>query len=374
MKAAAVIVAASWVALGGCGNGVRPNWPPSYHHDTMHLGIMKREAGARSAALAGAGRAAGVSAEGAIANPAALTNVKKGTLSAGAGYILSDMVIQPTAEEPQAQSFFGSWSPAYIAGARRVGGGPVVLAATLWQPYDYKYATDGGVTGRGGLYAAGPTASWALGGFCFGVAGEYLFGSLQLNGDRVFPAFDGRRLSGYSGRAAIARTFFGGRGWSLTGTVVGYYGGRVSATGPNSYRVELPDAVVPAFALRAGGIAVYGDYMYQFTAGMRADEVYIDDVIRAFGRDVGWASLGAEYTTAGGAVARGGVSYRPWYVADASRRAVHGWYYGIGGGWLTAGERGRWDAALEYGRRGARDDAGYVVGDIAILLSYNYWW
>ena len=118
--------------IAGCGNGVRHNWPPSYHHDTMHLGIVKREAGARAASLAGAGRSAGLGAEAAITNPAALAGISKPSLSAGAGYVLSDLTVRPSWEDAQAQSFFGSWSPAYLAAATPVAARRFVVGASLW--------------------------------------------------------------------------------------------------------------------------------------------------------------------------------------------------------------------------------------------------
>jgi hypothetical protein len=131
-----------------CGNLYYRDWPPSYRHETIRVGEALPHTDARSVGLAGAGRAGVYGAEAAVANPAALANLRGSALSGGGGYRYYGYDVQPDQAGLTAQSFFGSFAGTYAAAAWAASPEKFALGGALWTPYDYTYEIGG--AGQGG--------------------------------------------------------------------------------------------------------------------------------------------------------------------------------------------------------------------------------
>jgi hypothetical protein len=142
----------------------------------------------------------------------------------------------------------------------------------------------------------------------------------------------------------------------------------------DGYDVQFPPSAGVAFSLKAQSINVHVDYIYTFYESMNSSDGGVASLIAARARDVGWASLGGEYVTDGGAIVRAGFGYKPWYVRDGTSGGVDSYHYAMGGGWPVIERRGRLDAALTYGRRGALDPNGYFVDFMEFQAGLNYYW
>ena len=375
---ACAVLAAALTAVS-CGNLYYRDWPASYRHETIRVGEARPDADARSVGLAGAGRAAVYGAEGAIANPAALANLKGSAVSAGGGYRYWGYDVQPEQAGLRAQSFFGSFAGSYAAAAWAAVPEKLVVGGALWTPYDYTYevggtGTGGEITSRGALRAVGPAAAFSALGLSWGAAADFLWGSQTFTSTGGEYATEEVRGRGYDVRASAMKRLELAPGWRLAAAVLGKKGAVMRFTDGSAYDVRFPPAAGAALSIKAYSVNVHLDYTYTFYSSMEAGDAEVAREIDAAARDVGWASAGAEYVTSSGAVARAGFSYRPWYIRDGMARGVDGFYYAMGGGWPVWERRGRFDAAMGYGSRGALDLNGYEADVIDFQASLNYFW
>ncbi|MGD8717626.1 MAG: hypothetical protein PVH29_02280 [Candidatus Zixiibacteriota bacterium] len=372
----ATLVAAACLVAGGCADLYYRDWPPSYRHELMHLGEVSHEVDARAVGMAGAGRASTYGAGAAISNPAALASLTGSAASGGVGYRNWGYSVQPSQAGTNAQSFFGSFAGAYAAGAWSAVPGRVALGGALWTPSDYTYeiggdGTGGEVKSRGSMRALGPAAAFRLPGVSLGVAADFLWAreTVTLSNSR-YDDVDVRG-TGYDLRASLWRDFDLGPGWRLAVAAVGKKGGDVRFRDGSDYEVQFAPTVGGALSLQALSINVHLDYLYTFYEDMEFSNGYDPT---PYVRDVGWAYAGAEYVLDSGAVARTGVSYRPWYVSSGRPGSVDALFYGIGGGWPVWSRHGRFDVGLGYGRRGALDADGYSADIVDFKVGLNYFW
>lgn len=377
------VVAAAWCAAAlvtaSCGDLYYEDWAPSYSQETIRLGEVRHDADARSLGLAGAGRAAVYGAEAAVTNPAALASLGGGALCGGGGYRFWSYTVQPDHEVPAAQSFFGSFSGSYGCGAWPVAPGRFVVGGAVWTPYDYTYeiggeGTGGEIRSRGALRAVGPALGVRALGLSWGAAADFLWGGQKITSDQAGVANVDLRGRGYDVRASASRSFDLAPGWRLSAAALGKKGAAVRFANGGGYDVRFPPSAGVAFSLKAQSINAHVDYVYTFYESMDSSDDELAGLMAAVTRDVGWASLGGEYVTDGGAVVRAGLSYRPWYIRDARSRGVDSYRYAMGGGWPVMDRRGRLDAALTYGRRGALDLNGYFVDLMEFQAGLNYYW
>ncbi|NIT35069.1 MAG: hypothetical protein GTN49_00985 [candidate division Zixibacteria bacterium] len=377
--ASAAAALATALFLSSCGNVYYRDWSPSYRQETIHLGEVSHVVDARSVGLAGAGRASVYGAEAAVSNPAALASLRGGAVSAGGGYRFWGYNLQPAPEDVQAESFVGSFAGSYAAGAWALAAERFAVGGALWTPHDYTYEVGGeGMGGemksRGALRAVGPAMAVRAWGLSLGLGADFLWGRQTITSDQEgFAGFDGRG-KGYDVRASAMKRFDVAPGWRLSAAALGKKGAAVDFTGEADYDVQFPPSAGAAFSLKAYSISVHVDYLYTFYSAMDASDDDVARVIDAVARDAGWASLGAEYVTAGGAVARAGLSYRPWYIRNAASRRVDSWRYAIGGGWPALDRHGRLDVGLGYGRRGELASDGYFADIIELQATFNYFW
>jgi len=367
------------LAVLSCGNNYFTDWPPSYRQELIAVGDVRQEVGARALALAGAGRAGIYGADAAASNPAALAALEGPALSGGGGYVSRGLTVQPDPGDLRAQSFSGSFADGYVAAAWPVSPGRGAVAAALWTPNDYTFqlggeGAGGSIVSRGALYAAGPAAAVRVAGVALGVAGDFLWGGQTLSSGVAGVGNADVSARGYDIRAGVQKDIELAPGWDLAVAGLGRKGGDVHFRGSAAYDVVFPPAAGVAFSLRAHSINVHADYIYTFYGEMRSSDGGLSRVIEAATRDVGWAMVGAEYVTASGAVARAGFGYVPWYILSARGRGVNSLRYGFGGGWPMMARRGRLDAALAYGRRGALDVDGYFLDTVEFQLGVNYFW
>lgn len=381
MRKRAIAFAALAAALTAvsCGNLYYRDWPPSYRHESIRVGEALPHADARSVGLAGAGRAGVYGAEGAIANPAALANLRGSALSGGGGYRYYGYDVQPDQAGFKAQSFFGSFAGTYAAAAWAASPEKFALGGALWTPYDYTYeiggpGEGGEITSRGALRAVGPAAAFNALGVSWGAAADFLWGRQTFTSTEAGYASTDVRGRGYDVRASAMKRFELAPGWRLAAAALGRKGAAMRFSDGSAYDVTFPPAAGAAVSVKAYSINVHLDYIYTFYSAMEAGDDDVERVIDAAARDAGWASAGGEYVLDSGAVARAGVSYRPWYISDGMSRRVDGYYYSMGGGWPMWGRHGRFDAALSYGRRGALDRSGYQADVIDFQASLNYFW
>ena len=362
-----------------CGNLYYRDWPPSYRHETIRVGEPLPRADARSVGLADAGRAGVYGAEAAVANPAALANLRGSALSGGGGYRYYGYDVQPDQAGLKAQSFFGSFAGTYAAAAWAASPEKFALGGALWTPYDYTYeiggpGTGGEITGRGALRAVGPAAAFNALGISWGAAADFLWGSQKFtSSEGGYESAEGRGR-GYDVRASAMKRFELAPGWRVAAAALGRKGAAMRFSDGSAYDVRFAPAAGAAVSVKAYSVNVHLDYMYTFYSAMEAGDDEVAFVIDASARDAGWASAGGEYILDSGAVARAGVSYRPWYIRDGTSRRVDGYYYSMGGGWPMWGRHGRFDAALGYGRRGALDLNGYQADAIDFQASLSYFW
>jgi len=375
---AAAAAGAFAAALLGCGNTYFTDWRPSYYHELIRVGDPQNEVGARSLALGGAGRAGLYEPAAAVSNPAALAFIRRPSVSMGGGYYSRILTVQPGEEDPRAEASSGSFAPSFAAGVLPVAGGKVVLGGAAWVPNDYAYRLGKGagneIKSTGTLYAVGPTAATRWGPFALGFGADYLLGAQNLSFPPRDAAAGSYRSGGYDVRGAIMARGEAAPGWTVAACAFGRKGAALNVTGARSFDLTLPPAAGAALGVTYGHIAVYGDYIYTFYDMMRTGEPTIAAVLGSVVYPVGWGMAGAEYTTAGGAVARAGVAYRPWFIQYANGSKPVSLRYAMGGGWPLAGKRGRLDAALSYGRRGALTPDGYLVDELELALSFNYFW
>lgn len=378
--AAAAAACLSAPAFVSCGNIYYEDWAPSYRQEAIRLGEVRHEADARSAALAGAGRAAVYGAEAAVTNPAALASLRGPAVSGGGGYRFWAYTVQPDDEDPAAESFTGSFAGAYAAGAWPVAAERFVVGGAVWTPHDYTYemgggeAADGEIRSRGALRAAAPALAVRAPWLSLGVGGDFLWGGQKITSDRAGVENVDVHGRGYDVRASAARSFDLAPRWRLSAAALGKRGATVRFADGDDYDVRFPPSAGIAFSLKAYSVNVHADYVYTFYESMESSDAELAGLMAAVTRDVGWASLGGEYVTDGGAVVRAGFGYKPWYIRDARYRAVDAFHYAMGGGWPIWDRHGRLDAALTYGRRGALDLNGYFVDLIEFQAGLNYYW
>lgn len=376
-SAAAAAACSSALAAASCGNIYYDDWPASYGQETMRLGEVRHEADARSTGMAGAGRAAVYGAEAAVTNPAALASLQGPAAAGGGGYRFWAYTVQPDGDAPAAESFPGSFAGSYAAGAWPIAAERLVVGGALWTPHDYTYDIGGGeganheIKSRGALRAVGPALAARALGVSWGVAGDFLWGGQKITSDQAVENADihGR---GYDVRASAAKSFDLAPGWRLSAAALGKKGAKVRFG--DGYDVRFPPSAGVAFSLKAQSINVHVDYIYTFYESMESSDDGVASVIAGAARDVGWASAGGEYVTDGGAIVRAGFGYKPWYVRDATYGGVDSYHYAMGGGWPVMDRRGRLDAALTYGRRGALDQNGYFVDFMEFQAGLNYYW
>jgi hypothetical protein len=370
----------SALAVASCGNIYYENLAASYSQETMRLGEVRHEADARSTAMAGAGRAAVYGAEAAVTNPAALASLRGPAAAGGGGYRFRAYTVQPDESDPAAGSFFGSFAGSYAAGAWPIAAERLVVGGALWTPNDYPYEMGGGegadheIKSRGALRAIGPALGVRALGVSWGVAGDFLFGGQKITSDQAGVENVDIHGRGYDVRASAAKSFDLASGWRLSAAALGKKGANVRFADGEGYDVRFPPSAGVAFSLKAQSINVHVDYIYTFYESMESTNDLVASVIAAAARDVGWASVGGEYVTDGGAVVRAGFGYKPWYVRDAQLRGVDSYHYAMGGGWPVMNRHGRLDAALAYGRRGALDRNGYFVDFMEFQAGLNYFW
>jgi hypothetical protein len=378
------VAAAAWCAaafvMASCGNIYYEDWGPSYRQETIRLGEVRHEADARSLGLAGAGRAAVYGAEAAVTNPAALASLRGPAACGGGGYRFWAYTVRPDDEDPAAQSFFGSFSGSYGAGAWPVAPGRLVVGGALWTPHDYTYDMGGGeaadneIKSRGALRAVGPALGVRAWGLSWGAAGDFLWGGQKITSDQAGVENVDLGGRGYDVRASATKDFDLAPGWRLSAAALGKKGAAVRFANGDDYDVRFPPSAGVAFSLKAQSVNVHVDYVYTFYEAMESSDDDLGGLMAAVTRDVGWASLGGEYVTDGGAVVRAGFGYKPWYIRDARYRGVDSFHYAMGGGWPAMNRHGRLDAALTYGRRGALDLNGYFVDLIGFQAGLNYYW
>ncbi len=377
---AAAAACLSALAVASCGNIYYEDWAPSYRHETMRLGEVRHEADARSAAMAGAGRAAVYGAEAAVTNPAALASLRGPAAAGGGGYRFWAYTLKPDGGDPTAESFFGSFAGSYAAGAWPVVSERLALGGALWTPNDYTYEMGGGegadneIKSRGALRAIGPALAARALGISWGVAGDFLWGGQKITSDQAGVENVDIHGRGYDVRASAAKSFDLAPGWRLSAAALGKKGGDVRFADGDEYDVQFPPSAGVAFSLKAQSINVHVDYVYTFYESTESSDDDVSRLIAATARDVGWASVGGEYVTDGGAIVRAGFGYKPWYVRDALLHGVDSYHYALGGGWPVMDRRGRLDAALAYGRRGALDKNGYFVDFMEFQAGLNYFW
>ena len=378
--AAAAAACLGALAVASCGNIYYDNCPASYGQETMRLGDVRHEADARSTGMAGAGRAAVYGAEAAVTNPAALASLRGPAAAGGGGYRFWAYTVQPDGNAPTAESFPGSFAGSYAAGAWPIVAERLVVGGALWTPHDYTYDIGGGeganyeIKSRGALRAVGPALGARALGMSWGVAGDFLFGGQKITSNQAGVESVDVHGRGYDVRASAARSFDLASGWRLSAAALGKKGANVHFTDGDGYGVQFPPSAGVAFSLKAQSINVHVDYIYTFYESMGSSNDDIARLIAAAARDLGWASLGGEYVTDGGAIVRAGFGYKPWYVRDATYGGVDSYHYAMGGGWPVMGRRGRLDAALTYGRRGALDLNGYFVNFMEFQAGLNYYW
>jgi len=370
---------AAAAAAAGCGNLYYRDWPPSYRHETVHLGEVRQEVDARAVGMAGAGRASIYGAEAVISNPAALTALRGGAVSGGGGYRHWNYEVQPDQEGIKAQSFFGSFAGAYGAAAWPLVPERFAVGGAVWAPHDYTYEIGGEgeageITSRGARRAAGPAAAVRLGGLSCGLGADYLWGGERITSSE--PGFEevDARGRGYDVRLALGGKFEAAPGWRVAAMAVGKKGADVRFTGERSYKVRFPPTAGAAISVSARSVNVHLDYLYTFYEATEAEDEEVARVLAATARDAGWGAAGAEYVLASGAVARAGFGYRPWYIRDGSRRRVYWLHYALGGGWPILDRHGRLDVGLGYGRRGALDPNGYSTDVIEFQATVDYFW
>ena len=375
LTAAVVLAAAAWL---GCGNNYFQDWPASYREETIRLGDVRNEVGPRAAGLAGAGRAAAYGPEAAVSNPAALAALGGHAAAAGAGYRSTALNVQPGPDDTRAQSYWGTFTPSYAAGAYAVAPRRFVVGGALWMPNDFTYtmgkAGTGRVESRGSLRAVGPAAAVNVGGVMFGAGGDYLWGGQDISASVPGVATSAARASGYDYRASVRKDWALAPGWTLAAAAFGRRGARVRWAGDAGYDVQYAPQAGGAVSVRARSISVHMDGLYSFYSRMSSTDAGVEHVVRAVTRDVGWASGGAEYVTSGGVIVRGGISYRPWYILNPNSHGVKSLLYAMGAGWPMMKRHGRLDAALNYGRRGALDVDGYYADVISFELGFGYFW
>ncbi len=370
----------SALAVASCGNIYYEDWAASYRQETMRLGEVRHEADARSTAMAGAGRAAVYGAEAAVTNPAALASLRGPAAAGGGGYRFRAYTVQPYASDPAAESFFGSFAGSYAAGAWPIAAERLVVGGALWTPNDYTYEMGGGeeadheIKSRGALRAIGPALGLRALGVSWGVAGDFLFGGQKITSDQAGVENVDIHGRGYDVRASAAKSFDLASGWRLSAAALGKKGANVRFADGEGYDVRFPPSAGVAFSLKAQSINVHVDYIYTFYESMESTDDLVARANAAAARDVGWASVGGEYVTDGGAVVRAGFGYKPWYVRDALLHGVDSYHYAMGGGWPVMDRHGRLDAALAYGRRGALDPNGYFVDFMEFQAGLNYFW
>jgi len=366
---------AAWLTFA-CGNTYWADAPASYRHEALHVGEVRAGVSARSVGLADAGRAGTYGADATVNNPAALANLTGPALSLGGGYWSRALNSQPSPEDLRAQSYYGSFAPTYAAAAYPLAPKRLAVAAAAWVPTDYAYYLGGGGSGtiasRGALYALSPAVAAKIGPAAIGVGGDALIGAQHLQ----TPAATPRDLSarGYDLRASAALDHEIKPGWKWAACAFGRLGQQLRFTGDRAFNLEVGPAAGGAFTLKAESVNVHLDYVYTFYNRSRSDDAELTRTLAATTRDVGWAFAAAEYVTAGGAIVRSGVAYRPWYIKSGEHHDTKSLRYGMGAGLPTAERHGRLDAALSYGRRAALDVDGYYVDEIEGALSYNYFW
>ncbi len=378
-RAAAQTLALAAAALcAGCGNSYFDDWPPSYRQESIRVGEARDAVGPRATALAGAGAASVYGAEAVVNNPAALVNLAGPALGGGFGYCSTALAVQPTRDDIIAQGFFGSFAPAYGAAAYAPKSRRYAVGAAYWTPYDYTYRLGSApydmLESRGALRAASGAAAASALGFQWGAAGDFLWGRQRMTSSRASFAAVDAPARGYDVRAAIRREVELRPGWTLAAAALGRKGAAVRFAGTEGYDVAFPPAVGGAVSVRAHSINVHIDYRYTFYGALDASDAALAQVMRAVAKDAGEAMGGAEYVLSSGAIVRGGVAYRPWYIANATGHRVVGVYYAMGAGWPTLERRARLEAALTYGRRGALDAEGYAADLAAFELGFNYFW
>ena len=374
---ASVALAALAALGGGCGNRYFVDWPASYRHELLHVGDAPTAPGARALALAEAGRADAYGAEAAFGNPAALARLERPAAAAGVGWRERGLSVQPAGETTLAQSFVSSFAPAYASGAYPIIPRRLALGGAIWTPHDYAYRLGGSGAGdfesRGALYAAGPAAAAAFGPLAVGVGADFLWGSERITSSLAAYRDVDLTARGYDCRASLTAAGDVKPAWRLAVAAFGRKGAALDFTGTSSYDLHLAPAAGAAVSVRAHSVNVHVDYVYYFYEAMTTSDAQLRQIIDTVVADVGWAMAGAEYVTAGGAVARAGFGYRPWFIRYGHTHPVS-LRYGFGGGWPVWARHGRLDAALGYGRRGALDDDGYVADELELSCGFNYFW
>lgn len=365
---------AAWLALA-CGNTYWADAPASYRHEALKLGEVRPGVGARAISLADAGRAGLYGADAVVNNPAALATLAAPAVSLGSGYWSRGLNAQPSPEDLRAQSYYSSWAPSYAAAAYPLVPRRVTAAAAVWIPTDYSYFLGGDnqkIVSRGALYAFSPAVAAAFGPAMLGIGGDALIGGQRLQLPGANPENVSARGYDVRGSAGVGGDLR--RGWRWSACALGRWGQHLRFGGDRSLDLDVGPAAGGAFTLKAESINIHLDYIYTFYNRSRISDAALASTLAATTRDVGWASAGAEYVTAGGAILRTGAAYRPWYIKSGANHDTKSLRYGMGVGLPTAERHGRFDAALSYGRRAALDVDGYYVDEIEAALSYNYFW
>lgn len=374
------VFAAALVITVGCRDRYFEDWPPSYRFATTLVGERPGSFGARSAALAGAGRAGEDGPVAVVVNPSALARGDRVALTAGAGLRYRALTVQSAPGETRAQSFAAGWAESTgAAAAAPLPGGRVGVGAAVWRYRDFSYemGEEGGdrIFCRGGLEAATAGMACRAGGASLGVASDYLWGGEDLTSTESAVPTASRSGRGYDVRGAAGYEFRVGGKWAVRPAIIGARGGKVRwRGGGEDFEVRYPGEIGGAVTIARRRLAVHADYTYFLYGVVGASTPARERTLRAAGRSVGWPAVGVELRTAGTTVVRGGAAYRPSLFSNAAGRRVDGWTYGLGAGWPVWKGQGRWDVALTYGRRGALETDGYVTDTTTAEINVHYFW
>jgi hypothetical protein len=370
-----VLIIVLLLVIGGCGNRYYHDFADVYEPVRLHLGEANDAIGARAMALAGAGRAVADSPAAVVQNPAGLAELKNVSFEGGFGYENRALRWQADSSYPIAEASTNSFNGLYGAFSLPVVRDRLYLGVAHWVPYDLKLTagdTSNGayVESDGAVRSVTPGFAVAFGPAALGFSTDILWGGQDFDTTAPVGSFD-VGFFGYDLRVGFRYKKRYNRSWGFALGAVVRRGARLSVSNGVSYSLGFGPQIGVAGSLLYKRLSFNGDYVYNFVERSASDDSVRDYALERITRDAPYYMVGFEYALNRGVV-RGGFAVKPALYRDASRGAVDGRFYSVGGGWKTFGGRGFIDVALTYGRRGSINKNRFATGYIDLFLTVRY--
>jgi hypothetical protein len=170
----------------GCGSRYYHDLSDVYEPYRLHLGEPYDTVGARTTALAGAGRASADAPSAVVNNPAGLAGLTSTSLEGGFGYENRALRWQADSSYPEAEASTNSFNDSYAAFGLPVVKNRLYIGAAYWVPYDLKLSA-GDRSGGGYAKSAGavrsvtPGFAVALGSAALGFSTDILWGGQDFD-------------------------------------------------------------------------------------------------------------------------------------------------------------------------------------------------